>query len=86
MNGTWIMKAPPRPEKPQVRLIPANQIGYLNAVLLFQAASGLGLYDSKQLIDINFPRSRIQQSDTLDLVSFRDFLRTWREANLRRFV
>jgi hypothetical protein len=85
MNGIWTTKVPPREEKP-VLDIPASQIDRINAIKLFRAASGLGLYDSKQLIDVNFPRDQQPQRYTLDIQALCHFIAAWRVDNLRGFV
>jgi hypothetical protein len=79
------MEVPARPVKAPVN-VPTNQIERFNAIMMFRAASGLGIYDSKQLIDINFPRHQQPQQHTLYMLEFRDFVQAWREANLRAFV
>ena len=91
MNGTWIMEVPARPVKVPVN-IPVNEIERISAIMLFRAASGLGLYDCKQLIDINFPHHLQPQRNTLNMKMFRDFVTAWRnvkcwnEENLRGVV
>jgi hypothetical protein len=81
----WITTVPERPVVPP-RNIPEDQIGRVAAVLLFRAASGLGINEAKQLIDANFPRYAQPADSTLRMFQFRDFVTAWREANLRAFV
>jgi hypothetical protein len=44
------------------------------------------LYDSKQLIDVNFPRDQQPQRYTLDIQALCHFIAAWRVDNLRGFV
>jgi hypothetical protein len=82
----WITTIPERPVEEPPRNIPEDQIGRVAAVLLFHAASGLGLYEAKKLIDINFPDHLQPTTHTLERREFANFLEAWRLDNLRAIV